>query len=199
MRNCMKKQFKQRLALITLSSIMVMTQLTACAPILLGAVGVGASISSDRRPTGLQTSDKGLQIQILGELSKDYPNHTIEVAVWNGHVLVLGQVPNSAIAEKINQSLAKFTTIKKLYNEIKVEFSNPLNIRTHDGLLTTRLKTSMLATQNLNSGSVKIVTSGGKVYLMGWLLAHEVDIALNVARTASGVVEVVNLIEVVNY
>jgi osmotically-inducible protein OsmY len=53
----------------------------------------------------------------------------------------------------------------------------------------------MLTTKNLKSGSIKVVTENGVVYLMGIVSHQQADIAADIARQVSGVQKVVKVFQ----
>ncbi len=184
---------------ISLGLVVLSSGLTACAPLLIGgAIGTAAAVYTDRRPANLQTTDKGIQIETLSEISRDFPNSNIEAAVWNRRVLLIGSVPTQEDKDRITEKYSKHKNISALYNELNVGFKPALVTKGNDALLTSRLRTEFTATQGINSSSIKIVTEGNKVYLMGWVTQAELEKALTTARQTSGVSEVVNLTEVVS-
>jgi osmotically-inducible protein OsmY len=87
--------------------------------------------------------------------------------------------------------------VSNLFNELNVGFNPALVTKGNDALLTSRLRTTFVATQGINSPSIKIVTEGNKVYLLGWVTQQELEKVLSVTRQTSGVNEVVNLMEIV--
>jgi osmotically-inducible protein OsmY len=56
----------------------------------------------------------------------------------------------------------------------------------------------MLATEDLKSGSIKVVTENGVVYLMGIVKRDQADIAVDIARQVSGVQKVVKIFQYKN-
>ncbi len=183
--------------IIKISAMACLTMLTlqGCAPLILGAVGVGAAISTDRRPALLQSNDKGLQIQLDSEIKRDFLGSDIEVTVWNRHVLLTGFALNSDTKAAIQARYLAHPNIAALYNEIQVGFSNNIATSANDAALTARIRSALLATKGINSSSVKVTSHTGRVYLLGWLNQAEMRIAIDIARTQSGASEVVNLIE----
>jgi osmotically-inducible protein OsmY len=184
------------IALIALANTGIL--LTGCAPIAIGAIGVAAVSAIDRRPTNIQTTDKGLQVQILSELKRDYYESSIEVAVWNGRVLLVGNVATQAQKDSITAKYSSTNNVKYLFNEVKVGYNPAIITRTGDGLLTARIRSELLAAQGVNSSSVKVVTEGNKVYLLGWLTQAELERVVSISRQTYGVNEVVNLTEIVD-
>ena len=99
---------------ISLGLVVLSSGLTACAPLLIGgAIGTAAAVYTDRRPANLQTTDKGIQIETLSEISRDFPNSNIEAAVWNRRVLLIGSVPTQEDKDRITE---KYSKHKKMYH-----------------------------------------------------------------------------------
>jgi osmotically-inducible protein OsmY len=191
----MKKHTKLIFSLCAVS--IIAGNLVACAPVIVGGA-VGAAVSyTDRRPTNIQTSDKGIQIEILSELSRDYPKSNIEAAVWNGRVLLVGAVASQEEKDYISTKYSKHKNVKALFNELSIGFNPALSTRAGDSVLTSKVKTALVATEGVNSNSIKIVSEGNKVFLLGWVTKDELVKAISVVRQTSGVAEVINLTEVV--
>jgi osmotically-inducible protein OsmY len=51
----------------------------------------------------------------------------------------------------------------------------------------------MLATQDLKSSSIKVITENGIVYLMGMVSPEQADIAVDIARKVAGVQRVIKI------
>ena len=191
--------YKYRTLIIALGFVTLASSLSACAPILIGGAAIGAvTIYTDRRPANVQTNDKGIQVEVLSELERDTHNSSIEVAVWNKRVLLVGSVPTQEQKDAITQKYSNHPNITHLFNELTVGFKPALVTKTSDGVLTSRIRSAFVATQGINSNSIKIVSEGAKVYLLGWVTQAELERAVSVARQTRGVAEVINLTEIVN-
>ena len=70
--------------------------------------------------------------------------------------------------------------------------------RSKDGLLTTKVKASLVDAKDLFANSFKVVTDRGIVYLMGRVTEREATRAAEVARGVGGVQKVVRVFEVVS-
>jgi osmotically-inducible protein OsmY len=181
---------KKLLGLIAVSTLLMQ----GCAPLLIGA-GVGALVSTDRRPAVLQTSDRALQFETSSLLKKEFPQSNIEVAVWNRRVLLLGTTYDPNVRQNIQARVASQPGVSQVFNELIVNNSPSILIAGNDALLTTRIKSALLAAQGVNSNSIKVVSHGSKVYLLGWVSAIERPLVLNSVRHTLGVIEVVDLME----
>lgn len=188
----LKKHLTRKALLIAV--IACALPLQACAPLIIGA-GVGALISTDRRPAVLQASDRSLQVEISSMLKREFGQASTEVAVWNRRVLVLGSVYNESMKQAIQARITAQSGVTQVINELLVSLNPSLFIAGNDALLTTRIKTSLVAAQGVNSSSMKVVSYGSKVYLMGWVNNIERPMIITSVRHTLGVVEVVDLME----
>lgn len=119
----------------------------------------------------------------------------IDVSVFNHVVLLTGQTPNLG-AKKLAEDVAKTTPdIGRVYNQLTIEGPTSSLTRTSDSWITTKIKTQMLATDDLKSSSIKIITENGVVYLMGIVSEQQADIAVDIARQVSGVQKVVKIFQ----
>ena len=88
--------------------------------------------------------------------------------------------------------------VTKVYNEIAVKGPTSSLSRASDSWITTKIKTQMLATKGLQSGSIKVVTENGAVYLMGMVSREQADTSVNIARQVTGVQKVVKIFQYTN-
>ena len=85
-----------------------------------------------------------------------------------------------------------------LYNEVTIEQPISNSARANDSWITTKVKTTLLTSPNLNSASLKIITENGVVYLMGLTTRTQAQIATDKTRTVAGVQKIVKLFEYIN-
>ena len=65
-----------------------------------------------------------------------------------------------------------------------------------DIILTGKIKASLIDSKDIFAQSVKVVSEGGTVYLMGRVTEREASRAADVARSVSGVNKVVRVFEI---
>lgn len=119
----------------------------------------------------------------------------IEVTVFDDVVLLTGQTPSAdfkAQAENIAQTTPD---VRRVYNQLTIEGPTSSLTRTSDSWITTKIKSQMLATEDLKSGSIKVVTENGVVYLMGLVTQQQADTSVDIARQVSGVQKVVKIFQ----
>lgn len=122
-------------------------------------------------------------------------NCHIEVTVFNGIVLLSGQTPSDEWRQQAEVYAQETPNVDKVYNQLTVEGPTSSLTRTSDSWITTKVRSLMLANQDLKSSSIKVVTENGVVYLMGIVSRSQADIAVNIARQVSGVQKVVKIFQ----
>ena len=120
------------------------------------------------------------------------------VTAYNGVILLAGQTPRADLKEKAAQVANGVQGVKKLHNELQVLQPTSALARSNDALITSKIKTLMLADSKVPSAKVKVVTENGIVYLMGLVTRAEGAAATNVASGASGVQKIVTLYQYTN-
>lgn len=135
------------------------------------------------------------KIKSVPELKND--SH-IEVAVFNRVVLLAGETPTPALRQQAEELARTVPGTVKIYNQITIQGPTSSLTRTSDSWITTKIRGEMLATENLKSSSIKVVTENGVVYLMGIVKREQADTAVDIARQVSGVQKVVKIFQYTN-
>jgi osmotically-inducible protein OsmY len=119
----------------------------------------------------------------------------IEVTVFHRVVLLTGETPNAAWKQQAEAIARSVPGITRIYNQIIIQGPTSTLTRTSDSWITTKIKGQMLATEDLKSSSIKVVTENGVVFLMGIVNHQQADIAVDIARQVSGVQKVVKIFQ----
>lgn len=170
--------------------------LTACVPLAITGVAVGAMAATDRRTLGAQTDDQAIELKALGQV-RDQVARTggVSFTSYNRKVLLTGQVADEDTKAKVEKVVASLPNVRGVHNELQVAGRVGLGTATTDTALTARVKAAMIDEKNLNSQTIKVVTEAGVVYLMGLVTRTEGDLAARVASRVSGVMRVVTVYE----
>lgn len=175
--------------------VLVVTLLSGC----VAAVVTGAAVGMvyDRRGMMTIEADTRLFHVIHKNIvtNRQFSDSRILVTSFNRVVLLVGQTPTASLrvlAEKIAQSTPG---VERVYNEVIVSYPIPLTQRTKDSWITSQVRSSMLARKGLESGSIRIVTENGVVYLMGIVTDRQASLAVDVARRINGVRKVVKIFQ----
>jgi len=175
--------------------------LAGCVPMVVGtAVVGGAIVATDRRAGGSQVDDELIQMKAGGRLDEAFPDGRVRVNTtsYDRLVLLTGQVPSDADKATVEQVVAKIDNVKGVVNELSVGPATTLGERSKDAFVTTKVKASIVDSQDLFANSIKIVTHRGVVYLMGRVTEREANHAAELARGVSGVAKVVKVFEIIS-
>jgi osmotically-inducible protein OsmY len=165
-----------------------------------GAAAGAAAIAVvyDHRTLNKMLNDADIANKISARI-RQYPSlrneSHIEVTVFNRVVLLTGETPNPAWKQQAEEIAKSVSEVTRVYNQITVQGPSSPLIRTSDSWITTKIKGQMLATEDLKSGSIKVVTDNGVVYLMGIVKREQAEVAVDIARQVSGVQKVVKIFQ----
>jgi osmotically-inducible protein OsmY len=187
----------QRLA--TLALLAALLTLQACAPMLVGGFVEGTLIASDRRTSGIQVEDQGIEIKANNRVNEALGDKAhVTLYSYNRQVLVLGEVVNDRDAQYVVQVVSQVENVKSVVNELKVAPFASFSAKTQDLYLASKVKANLVDTKNIYATAFKVVAYQGTVYLMGRVTQREADIATQVARNVSGVSKVVKVFEILS-
>jgi osmotically-inducible protein OsmY len=177
---------------------MLAVSLQGCFELALGTAVVGSLAAVDRRTLGVQTDDKTIPLKIAARLRENLrEGHRINVNTFNRRVLLTGEVKDEAMRQEAQRLAAAVEGVEGVYNELAVDFVSGLGTRSHDTLLTTKVKASLIDAKDLQSNAIKVVSERGVVYLMGLVTEREGTRAAEIAAGVSGVTKVVKLFDVI--
>jgi osmotically-inducible protein OsmY len=125
---------------------------------------------------------------------KDNSTH-INVTCFNHVVVITGETSSPELRQKIEESAHSVRDITRIYNQVVVTGPSSSLSRTSDSWITAKIKSQMLATKDLQSGTIKVVTESGAVYLMGMVSHEQADTAVDIARQVSGVRKVIKVFQ----
>jgi osmotically-inducible protein OsmY len=161
-----------------------------------GAAGV-AVVYDHRKLSKIladHNTDRAIETQIAAIPTSPDTSH-ISVNTFNKIVLLTGQTTDPTIRNKVD-AIAKGTPdVARVYDMITIQQPTSALIRTKDTWITTKIKTHMLAEKGLKSGTIKVVTENGTVYLMGMVSQEQAELAVNIARQVIGVQRVIKVFQ----
>jgi osmotically-inducible protein OsmY len=124
-----------------------------------------------------------------------YKESHIEVTVFHRIVLLSGETPNAKLKQQAEEIAKSIPDVAHIYNQISIQGPTSTLTRTSDSWITTKIKSQMLATEDLKSSSIKVVTENGVVFLMGIVSQQQANTAVDIARQVSGVQKVVKIFQ----
>lgn len=172
--------------------------LQGCAAAVVAGTAGAVTAANDRRTLGSQIDDNNIEIKsnlAISEVSRLDSYANLSVISVNGIVLLVGQVANQEMKDEAFRAIEDVDGIRKIHNQVRIGSNIGMTTQTHDSWLTSKVKTQLLATENLSSNNIKVVTENGEVFLMGLVSNNEANTAVNVARNVSGVERVIKVFE----
>ena len=184
---------------VTLAALATTTLLGACAPLLIGGAMLGGSmVVTDRRTSGTQIDDQGIELKSVSRVSEAVGDRgSVSVTSYIRQVLITGEVPTEADKAAVEQAVARIDNVRLIVNELALTTGSTLGTRSNDTLLTSKVKASMVDAKDVQANAYKVVTERGVVYLMGRVTEREAARATDIARGVSGVRKVVRVFEIV--
>jgi len=189
----------KRLALAVLASALVLSTLTACVPLLIGGAAVGSLVATDRRTSGAQLEDEGIELRAMSRLRDNIGSRArVSVTSYNRQVLLTGEVLNAQDKKLAEQVVTRVENVSAVFNELAIINSPSLVQLSADILITGQVKALLIDAKDLYANAFKVVTERGTVYLMGRVTQREANQATEIVRGARGVRKVVRIFEVIS-
>ena len=176
------------LRLVTLLTIVSILQ--GCAAAAVVAITTGASMATDRRSIGNQIDDQSIELEAYNEITKNKSlndNTNLHVSSVNGSVLIIGQAPNTYLKDQAIKILNSIDGVVQIHNQIRIGNVTSVTTQTNDIWLTSKVKTALFSSDEINGRAIKVITENAEVFLMGLVSKKEADAAIQITRNISGV------------
>lgn len=189
----------QRLLLTVCTAALVGSSLSACFPLVLGGAAAGALVAIDRRTSGAQLEDEGIELRAMARLRDNIGSRArVSVTSYNRQVLLTGEVLNEQDKKLVEQVVSRVENVTSVVNELAIINSPTLVQRSSDVLITGQVKALLIDSSDIYANAFKVVTERGTVYLMGRVTQREADRATEIVRGARGVQKVVRILEIIS-
>lgn len=193
--NLMNKQTALKLIL----SAALISQITACVPVVVGGAAAGGAMAADRRTSGIFVEDQNIEFKAIKKVETNLGEDAhVNITSYNRNVLLTGEVPVAELKTKAESLMKEISNIREITNEITVGQKSSIGSRSNDSYITTKIKTKFLTENKFPANYVKVVTENGVVYLLGIVSNVEADAAVDIARNIEGVTKVVKVFEYMN-
>jgi osmotically-inducible protein OsmY len=172
--------------------------LSGCAAPLVGGIGaVGMSAVEERGFSGV-ASDQALRMKLNFELSNELADFTgIELTVYKGRVLFTGVSTNEQIKMHAVGIAKNVVGVKEIIDRMNVKGEDSFSEYARDGWMTTKLKATLYADEDIIAPNYLIKTFDKTIYIFGTAQTkEEMDAVMSYAFDITGVKNVVNLMEV---
>ncbi len=193
------KFITQKLLSVMLVGVALGATLSACAPVVVGGAVVGSLVATDRRTSGAQLEDEGIELRAGSRIRDNLGERGhINLTSYNRRVLLTGEVPSAQDKQLVEQIVTRVDNVQLVVNELAVLGNATMTQRSSDTLVTGRVKASLVDAKDLYANAFKVVTERGTVYLMGRVTQREADRATDIARSTNGVQKVVRVFEIIS-
>ena len=177
--------------------VAVAAALQACAPLLLGGVVLGGGlVATDRRTTGIQLEDEGIELRAAARVRELATLGQVGITSYNRVVLITGEVPATREKLAIEQAVLKVENVRSVVNDLTIANNSGIGARSGDAILTAKVKASLIDAKDLQANAYKVVVERGVVYLMGRVTEREAQRGAEIARSVSGVQKVVRVFDI---
>lgn len=180
-------------------AVTLVASLSACAPVMVGGAVVGSLVAVDRRTSGAQLEDEGIELRAAARIRENLGERVhINITSYNRQVLLTGEVPTAQDKQLAEQVVSRVENVRVIVNELGVMGNSSFTQRSSDTLVTGRVKAGLVDARDLYASAYKVVTERGVVYLMGRVTQREADRGTDIARSTSGVQKVVRVFEIIS-
>ena len=195
----MKPTIQRFVTLLTVT-IGLGSALTACVPVIMGGAMLGtALVATDRRTSGAQLEDEGIELRSANRIQENLGDRVhVNVTSYNRRALITGEVPSAQDKQLVEQIVSKVDNVQSVVNELAVLGNSTLTQRSSDSLTTGKVKAGMVDAKDLYANAFKVVTERGVTYLMGRVTQREADRATEITRSTGGVQKVVKVFEIIS-
>jgi osmotically-inducible protein OsmY len=168
--------------------------LTSCvAAVVAGAAGL---VYDKRSVVTLEADARLFHIIHTAIVTKpEFRDSRVLVTSFNRVVLLVGQTSSESLRLEAETIARGTADVVRVYNELSVSPSIPVAQRTKDSWITSQVRSNMLTRKGLESGSIRVVTENGVVFLMGIVTDEQAALSVDVARRVNGVVKVVKIFQ----
>ena len=194
------KQTLNRTLNRTLCTVLAATALaaglSACAPLVVGGAVMGTMMAVDRRTTGTQVEDEGIELRSANRLNEALGDRGhVNVTSFNRQVLLTGEVSSAQDRQRVEQIVLGVENVRSVVNDLAVMPTTSLGQRSNDTFITGKVRASLVDAKDLSANAFKVVTERNIVYMMGRVTPREAQRATEIARGVSGVSKVVRVFE----
>ncbi len=170
------KQTLNRTLCSLLAAAALAAGLSACAPLVVGGAVVGTMMAVDRRTTGTQVEDEGIELRSANRLSELLGDRGhVNVTSFNRQVLLTGEVPSAQDRQRVEQVVLGVENVRSVVNDLAVMPPTSLGQRSNDTFITGKVRASLVDAKDLSASALQRATE--------------------IARGVSGVSKVVRVFE----
>jgi osmotically-inducible protein OsmY len=163
---------------------------------LVGGAVMTGIVATDRRTTGAQVEDEGIEIKVASAVRQELGDRVhLNVTSFNRKVLLTGEASTQADKERAEKLAQAQENVLSVINDLAVATPSSLSQRSKDIVTTSRVKAAFVDAKDLQVNAIKVSTERGTVYLMGRVTSREAKRASDIVRSIGGVTKVVRVFD----
>ncbi len=177
------------------------SQLTACAPAVIGSAAVVGKVFNDRRTAGIQLEDEAIELRSESGLRTLLPkNSHVRVSSYNLMVLLTGEVNSDNDRVQAERFVKSQDNVKTVVNDLAIRAESSLTQRAQDKVVTGQVRALLIQAKDIHSSAITIVTERGIVYFMGRVTSTESQRVTDLISRSqiSGIQKVVKVFELIS-
>ena len=159
---------------------------------------MGGMMASDRRTTGTQVEDEGIELRAANRIREVLGDRAhVNVTSFNRQALLTGEVPTAQDRATVEKIVTEVNNVRAVVNDVAVMPNSSLGQRSNDVLITGKVRASFVDAKDVFASAYKVVTERNVVYLLGLVTPREATRATEIARGVGGVSKVVRVFEMI--
>lgn len=154
-----------------------------------------------RRTHGTVVEDRDIESKISINLKRDQAiaeDANIQVKSFNRIILLTGQVPTQASKNQAARVAQQVRHVRNIHNELEIGPSISFGQRSKDRMLATRVRTRLMAADDVESSRVEMVVENNIIYFMGLVTRIESQRIIQAAQQSSGIEKIVTAFEYID-
>lgn len=178
-----------RLTIVFLACLGVIFSVTGCAP---------SFTDPDHRTPGTVKDDVLIQQLAKKNLRVDLdhlPDERIRVSVFNGVVLLTGQITSQARKERATKVIENIEYVRAIQNELTTEDFRGVIGRQRDAFLAFKVNRSLKRSKQIDAKKFSVVIDRATAYVMGLATQYETEVMTEIVRDVRGIKKVVTIVE----
>ncbi|MEN9898040.1 MAG: hypothetical protein RLZZ66_1689 [Pseudomonadota bacterium] len=159
---------------------------------------------ADRRSPESADYDKDIYESIREDILSDSEikrfSH-VNVNVYNGAVLLTGEVMNDAFKSKIVEAVRIVKNVKIVHDNLVVDYPSDNLSRANDRRISQNIRQALTQIRTIpgfDSSLVRVFTEQGTVYLMGRVHRDEGLVVINVVRTEPDIRQLITVFDYID-
>ena len=181
----MKKHRLSRALCALLAAAALGAGVAGCVPLVIGGAAFGGLMVADRRTTGTQVEDEGIELRAINRITAEYGERVhINVTSYNRQVLITGEVPTAEVGKAIHALVADVGNVTSVINDVAVMPPSSLAQRSSDTFITGKVRARLVDAKDISAIAFKVVTE------------REATRATSIASGVDGVHKVVRTFQV---